>query len=73
MSASALQICLVDASLMEPLTRFFAEIRAHGDDQFFHRNGCLQPAARGAEAMASDDGPRPDHLRWFSGLAERPG
>lgn len=23
--------------------------------------------------MASDHGPRPDHLNWFSGLAERPG
>jgi ribosomal protein S18 acetylase RimI-like enzyme len=36
MNVTALQIRLVDASLLEALTQFFAEIRANGDDQFFH-------------------------------------
>ena len=55
MSADALQIRLVDASLLEPLTRFFAEIQAHGDDQFFHPHPfTAEEAQRRADYQGAD-------------------
>ena len=52
------------------LERFF---RGYATPQFLYRNGCFQPAARRAEAMATGNGPRQDHLNWFAGLETEPG
>ena len=55
MSASALQIRLVDASLAVPLTRFFEEIRVSGDDQFFHPHPFTAEEARRRAAYQGGD------------------